>query len=179
MKKNTIVKAIVAVVLIGGSMVFLIYQVTQSPFSYYYSVDEFSMKKDIAKNNSVRLAGKVGKGTVKRDIQQMLLEFTLTGEKNTLAVNYKGVVPNNFADDIASFAEVLSDLPDDFGDVAFPVGATLIDECGDFFISTWLQVTQRQIFQLPFNLPDAQAISQRSEYIERFSCNSLALVFWE
>ena len=105
MKKNTIVKAIVAFVLIGGSMVYLIYQVTQSPFSYYYSVDEFSMKMDIAKNNSVRLAGKVGKDTVKRDIQQMLLEFTLTGEKNSLAVNYKGVVPDNFADDIEVVVE--------------------------------------------------------------------------
>ncbi|MHC4214552.1 MAG: cytochrome c maturation protein CcmE [Planctomycetota bacterium] len=105
MKKNTIIKAVVAVVLIGGSMVYLIYQVAQSPFSYYYSVDEFSMKKDIAKKNSVRLAGKVGKGTVKRDVQQMLLEFILTGEKNTLAVNYKGVVPDNFADDIEVVVE--------------------------------------------------------------------------
>ena len=105
MKKNTIIKAIVAVVLIGGSMVYLIYQVTQSPFSYYYSVDEFSTKMDIAKNNSVRLAGKVGKGTIKRDVQQMLLEFILTGEKNTLAVNYKGVVPDNFADDIEVVVE--------------------------------------------------------------------------
>ncbi len=105
MKTNAIVKTIVAVVLIGGSMVYLIYQVTQSPFSYYYSVDEFSMKKDIAKNNSVRLAGKVGKGTIERDVQQMLLKFTLTGEKNTLAVTYKGVVPDNFADDIEVVVE--------------------------------------------------------------------------
>lgn len=105
MKKNTIIKAIVAVVLIGGSMVYLIYQVTQSPFSYYYSVDEFSMKMDIAKNNSVRLAGKVGKGTVERDVQQMLLEFTLTGEKNSLPVKYEGVVPDNFADDIEVVVE--------------------------------------------------------------------------
>jgi cytochrome c-type biogenesis protein CcmE len=105
MKTNTIVKAIVAFILIGGSVVYLIYQVTQSPFSYYYSVDEFSTKTDIAKNNSVRLAGKVGKGTVVRDVQQMLLEFILTGEKNTLAVNYKGVVPDNFADDIEVVVE--------------------------------------------------------------------------
>ncbi len=105
MKTNTIVKTIVAVVLIGGSMVYLIYQVAQSPFSYYYSVDEFSMKKDIAKNSSVRLAGKVAKGTVDRDIQQMLLKFTLTGEKKSLPVNYKGVVPDNFADDIEVVVE--------------------------------------------------------------------------
>lgn len=105
MKKNTIIKAIVAVVLIGGSMAFLVIQVIQSPFAYYYSVDEFSTKMDIAKNNSVRLAGKVGKGTIERDVQQMLLEFTLTGEKNTLVVNYKGVVPDNFADDIEVVVE--------------------------------------------------------------------------
>lgn len=105
MKKNTIIKAIVAVVLIGGSMVYLIYQVTQSPFSYYYSVDEFSMKMNIAKNNSVRLAGKVGKGTIERDVQQMLLKFTLTGEKNSLPVKYEGVVPDNFADDIEVVVE--------------------------------------------------------------------------
>ncbi len=105
MKKNTIIKAIVAVVLIGGSMVYLIYQVTQSPFSYYYSVDEFSTKMDIAKNNSVRLLGKVGKGTVERDVQQMLLKFTLTGEKNSLPVKYEGVVPDNFADDIEVVVE--------------------------------------------------------------------------
>ena len=110
MKTNTIVKTIVAVVLIGGSMVYLIYQVTQSPFSYYYSVDEFSMKKDIAKKNSVRLAGKVGKGTIVRDVQQMLLKFRLTGENNSLGVNYdykkyKGVVPDNFADDIEVVVE--------------------------------------------------------------------------
>ncbi len=110
MKTNTIVKTIVAFVLIGGSMVYLIYQVTQSPFSYYYSVDEFSMKKDIAKNSSIRLAGKVGKGTVERDVQQMLLKFVLTGENNSLKVNYdykkyKGAVPDNFADDIEVVVE--------------------------------------------------------------------------
>ena len=35
----------------------------------------------------------------------MLLEFTLTGKENSLPVNYKGVVPDNFADDIEVVVE--------------------------------------------------------------------------
>ena len=105
MKTKTIVKIIVGVVLIGGSTAYFVYQAMQSSWAYYYSVDEFAAQKSAAQNHSLRIAGRVGKGSVKHDLQKMRLTFTLTGSKVTLPVRYEGVVPDNFTEDIEVVVE--------------------------------------------------------------------------
>lgn len=99
MKMKTIVKTIIAVVLIGGGMTYFVFHAMQSSWSYYYSVDDFSANSDAVKNYSLRIAGRVKQGSIVRDLQKVSLNFTLTGSKTELPVQYKGSVPDNFSED--------------------------------------------------------------------------------
>ena len=98
MKRKTIVKTIIGVVLIGGAMAYFIHQAMQSSWAYYYSVDDFSARSSAVKNHSLRIAGRVKQGSVVRDLQKMSLNFTLAGSENELMVHYEGSVPDNFAE---------------------------------------------------------------------------------
>lgn len=105
MRKETITKIIVSAIVIGGAMVYFIYQAMQSSWAYCYSVDDFAARKSAVQNHSLRIAGRVEKGSTERDLQKMLLTFTLAGSKMTLPVSYEGVVPDNFAEDIEVVVE--------------------------------------------------------------------------
>jgi cytochrome c-type biogenesis protein CcmE len=105
MKKGTIVRIIVGVVLIGGALSYFVYQTMQSSWAYYYSVDDFAAHKAAVANNSLRIAGRVGKGSVQQDSAQMLTTFTLAGSETVLPVSYVGVVPDNFAEDVEVVVE--------------------------------------------------------------------------
>lgn len=99
MKKKTIVKTVIGVVLIGGAMTYFVFQAMQSSWSYYYSVDDFSANSPAVKNHSLRIAGRVKQGSIVRDLEKVSLNFTLTGSEAELPVQYKGSVPDNFAED--------------------------------------------------------------------------------
>lgn len=100
MKKKTIVKTIIGVALVGGGMTYFIHQAMQSSWAYYYSVDDFAANRAAVKNHSLRLAGRVKQDSIVRDLQKMSLNFTLAGSETELPIQYKGTVPDNFADDI-------------------------------------------------------------------------------
>jgi len=100
MKKKILVKMAIGIVVIGGGIGYFMYQAIQSSSSYYYSVDDFIRGSDEVQNSSLRLAGKVKAGSVQRDIEQMLLTFTLTGEKTEIPVSYSKTVPDNFTEGI-------------------------------------------------------------------------------
>ena len=100
MKKKTIVKVVIGVVLIGGSVSYFVYQAMQSSWAYYYSVDDFAANKSAVQNHSLRIAGRVKKGSIERDLQRMHLSFMLAGAEAALPVSYEGPVPDNFAEDV-------------------------------------------------------------------------------
>lgn len=99
MKTKMIIKLLVGVVIIGGGIGYFMYQVMQSSWSYYYSVDDFSVNSNAVKNHSLRIAGRVKQGSIVRDVQKISLNFTLAGSETELPVSYKGTVPDNFAED--------------------------------------------------------------------------------
>ena len=99
MKTKTIVKTLVGIIIIGGGIGYFMYQAMQSSWAYYYSVDDFSTNSEAVKNHFLRIAGKVKPGSVTRDLQKMVLTFTLTGSETEVPVQYKGTVPDNFTDD--------------------------------------------------------------------------------
>ncbi len=99
MKTKIIVKVLVGTVIIGGGIGYFMYQAMQSSWSYYYSVDDFVANSSAVKSHSLRIAGKVKPGSVKRDIEKMNLTFTLTGSDNEVSIYYAGSVPDNFVDD--------------------------------------------------------------------------------
>ncbi len=99
MKTKSIVKVLVGVLVIGGGISYFMYQAMQSSWSYYYSVDDFSASKSEVKNYSLRIAGRVKPGSIAHDLQKMNLTFVLAGSKTEIRVQYKGSVPENFAED--------------------------------------------------------------------------------
>ena len=99
MKKKSLVKILVGVLVIGGGVGYFVSQAMQSSWSYYYSVDEFAAQKSAVQNNSLRLAGRVKKGSIERDLKEMKLDFLLSGADASVPVQYHGVVPDNFEED--------------------------------------------------------------------------------
>ena len=99
MKTKIVVKVLVGVIVIGGGIGYFMWQAMQSSWSYYYSVDEFAQQKSTAQNSSIRVAGKVKKGSIERNLEEMRLSFVLSGADTSVPVVYAGVVPDNFAED--------------------------------------------------------------------------------
>jgi cytochrome c-type biogenesis protein CcmE len=98
-KKKTLVKTLIGVIVIGGGLAYFMYQAMQSSWAYYYSVDEFSDSRASVKDYSLRIAGKVKPGSVRRDVEKMRLTFTLAGSENEVPISYTGSTPDNFAED--------------------------------------------------------------------------------
>ena len=99
MKTKIIVKVLVGVIVIGGGIGYFMWQAMQSSWSYYYSVDDFATHKSIAQSHSLRIAGRVKNGSIEHDLKKMNLNFILSGSDNSVPISYKGVVPDNFAED--------------------------------------------------------------------------------
>jgi len=98
MKMKSVLKVIIAVIVIGGGIGYFMVQAVRSSSSYYYSVGEFAAKADEAKNFSLRIAGNVKQGSVNRDLEQIKLTFMLADSLAEVPVVYKGAVPDNFAE---------------------------------------------------------------------------------
>ncbi len=99
MKRKMVIKITIGLLVIGGGIGYFMYQAMQSSWSYYYSVDDFSANRAGVKNHSLRLAGRVKRDSIVRDLQKMSLNFTLAGSETELPVQYSGTVPDNFAED--------------------------------------------------------------------------------
>jgi cytochrome c-type biogenesis protein CcmE len=99
MKSKTIVKAAVGLVVIGGGVGYFMVQAMQSSWAYYYSVDDFSAAGAATQEHSFRLAGRVQPGSVERDLEHVVLRFTLAGAQARLPVLYRGVTPDNFTEE--------------------------------------------------------------------------------
>lgn len=98
MKSKVLFKVLAAVLVIGGGVGYFVYQAMQSSWSYYYSVDELAQLDSGGGDHSLRIAGRVKAGTVDRNIESLSLGFVLSGAEAELPVQYKGVVPDNFAE---------------------------------------------------------------------------------
>ena len=114
MKTKIIIKILVGIFVIGGGLGYFIFQAMQSSWSYYYSVDEFSASDSSIKDHSLRIAGRVKPESVVRDLKDMNLSFILAGAKTEVPVIYKGVVPDNFTEDIDVVVEGRLDVDGTF-----------------------------------------------------------------
>jgi len=107
-----ITKVIISTIVIGTAVGYLLVEVIESSWAYYYSVDEFVESRFVRTSEQtaaeagkiddsriIRLAGRVKKGSVVRDPEKMQLDFELAGQENSIAVRYYGPAPQNFTDD--------------------------------------------------------------------------------
>ena len=105
MHKRQITKIIIAVVVIGIAGVYLLYSLFDSGYAYYWSVDEYvDMLREpdgnkflMGRSQTIRLAGRVKAGSVTEVLGEMLVDFELEGQRNSLGVRFRGVKPKNFS----------------------------------------------------------------------------------
>ena len=99
MRTKTVAKAVIGIAVIGGGIGYFMVQAMQSSWAYYLSVDDFFAASAAMQEHSFRLAGRVQPGSVERDLEHVTLRFTLAGARAQLPVRYKGVTPDNFAEE--------------------------------------------------------------------------------
>ena len=84
---------------------YLIYTGIQETKVYYFTIDEFLLKREALANKDVRIAGRVQDGSMQWDPAALNLNFVLTPIDETTAplapgvpVHYQGIVPDMFAE---------------------------------------------------------------------------------
>lgn len=89
-------------VLLAAAIGWLIFTAVSETSVYYFTIDEFLARKESLANEGVRVAGRVGGGTVKWDPRTTNLEFALGDFKapdaGGVTVRYTGILPDMFAE---------------------------------------------------------------------------------
>lgn len=96
---NGKIALIVSIGIVVCSLGFLVYTGLNANMVYYFHVDEFLAKAPALQGETVKVNGKVLKGSIAKS--QMDYRFTICGAQagNQLSVNYHGVVPDTFKDE--------------------------------------------------------------------------------
>jgi cytochrome c-type biogenesis protein CcmE len=93
--KTALVASILVVVAATG---FLVYTGLSDNMVYYYHVDEFLTKAASLDGETIKVNGKVQKGSINK--QNMDYSFVIHGQpQNIVQVNYHGIVPDTFKDE--------------------------------------------------------------------------------
>lgn len=103
MRRRT--KMYVALGAIVAALAVLLVSGFQSGATYYLEISEAKAKAASLEGQRVRIAGNVAPGTIAWTPQNFSLEFALSNGTDTVPVKYKGVRPDNFADDAPVIAE--------------------------------------------------------------------------
>ncbi len=101
-------KFLIGALLIVGAVGYLIYTSIQETKVYYFTIDEFLLKKATLANTDVRVAGRVQAGSIQWDPAALNLTFRLMPiEPGTIPVgtspagvpvSYQGILPDMFAE---------------------------------------------------------------------------------
>ncbi|HEB71483.1 MAG TPA: cytochrome c maturation protein CcmE [Nitrospirae bacterium] len=79
----------------------LIYSGVKASGTYYYTVSEVLSMSPGAKKAGLRLEGKVVPGSIKKDTENLKLDFAITDDsQKSMVVLWKGVTPDMFQDNI-------------------------------------------------------------------------------
>lgn len=95
-------KFLAGIALMLGTVGFLVWTAVDQTKMYMISVPEFLGAGQAYANSTVRIAGKVAKGSVKWDGETRNLEFTIVdmaGQDGEVRVHYTGLLPDMFAED--------------------------------------------------------------------------------
>ncbi len=98
-------KFLIGAFLIVAAVGYLIYTGIQETKVYFFTMDEFLLKREALANKDVRIAGRVQDGSMQWDPAALNLNFVLTPIDKTTAplapgvpVHYQGIVPDMFAE---------------------------------------------------------------------------------
>ena len=101
MRRQTLKKLIIAVIVIGSASAFLVYKAIYASMIYYLPVDEFLAKQPSEHQSAspVRLVGWVEMPDTMINHTPGIIEFTLKGKEKSIDVIYSGTISNNFKPD--------------------------------------------------------------------------------
>lgn len=101
-------KFLVGALLIVSAVGYLIYTGIQETKVYYFTMDEFLLKKAALANEDIRVAGRVQAGSIQWDPAALNLTFVLTPIEQEpipvevtqagVSVSYQGILPDMFAE---------------------------------------------------------------------------------
>lgn len=97
-------KFIVAIVVIALTVSYLVYGGVKDTMVYYLTVDELVKQVPTVYESRVRVSGTVVPGSIVKD-NDGGLEFQITDGIQTIDVQYEGIIPDIFADDVEAVVE--------------------------------------------------------------------------
>ncbi|MEM4658841.1 MAG: cytochrome c maturation protein CcmE [Candidatus Methanosuratincola sp.] len=98
------VKFIVAIAAIATALSYLVYAGVRETFVYYLTIEEMLARVPAIYDSKVRVSGEVVPGSINRDADGNL-SFAMTDGKHKVNVEYRGVVPDIFADNVEAIVE--------------------------------------------------------------------------
>ncbi len=104
MKKGS--KFFIAGIIVVGVIGFLIMSGFQQNSVYYLEVNELLKQPEAYKAKGVRISGNVKEGTIQQDVLKKFLKFVMIDDTGaTMNVEYTGLVPDAFTEDVQVIVE--------------------------------------------------------------------------
>jgi cytochrome c-type biogenesis protein CcmE len=97
-------KFIFAIIIIAGAISYLVFSGVKDTMVYYLTIDELQAKVPDVYGERVRVSGTVVPGTIEKD-NNGDIKFKITDGTNKINVNYSGIIPDVFADDVEAVVE--------------------------------------------------------------------------
>lgn len=97
-------KFIIAIAIIALTVGYLVYGGVKDTMVYYLTVQELRAQVPTVYDSRVRVSGMVVPGTIVKD-KNGSLEFQITDGTETIDVQYEGIIPDIFADDVEAVVE--------------------------------------------------------------------------
>ncbi len=97
-------KFIFAIIIITGAISYLVFSGVKDTMVYYLTIDELQAKVPDVYGERVRVSGTVVPGTIEKD-NNGDIKFKITDGTNEINVNYSGIIPDVFADDVEAVVE--------------------------------------------------------------------------
>ena len=106
MKPKALIKMILGILIIGGGMVYLMYQVGKGSLATYLQVSEVLAKAaapqspETSAGKTYKVAGHVVAGSIVKNLEKVQVTFSISDKTSEMPVRYTGTVPENFTEDI-------------------------------------------------------------------------------
>ena len=97
-------KFIFSIIIISGAISYLVFSGVKDTMVYYLTIDELQAKVPDVYGERVRVSGTVVPGTIEKD-NNGDIKFKITDGTNKINVNYSGIIPDVFADDVEAVVE--------------------------------------------------------------------------
>ena len=97
-------KFIFAIIIIAGAISYLVFSGVKDTMVYYLTIEELQAKVPDVYGERVRVSGTVVPGTIEKD-NNGDIKFKITDGTNKINVNYSGIIPDVFADDVEAVVE--------------------------------------------------------------------------